>query len=346
MVRTKNTTKPVRPRGKHYGNKRHQSVRKAAAPAKAFKLSELRKLLRAGIGDVVGLRGGAMPDAPAMATARSLGIPAKKAATMLVDTEANGVFLTGGFNPKSIQKFRDGVALQFFYDFIQESAGEGESMRSVLDYMTMKKDEIVRMLSNKQYEKYNQTWESIKRKLRSTLPDDDSGYHPLRLVLIGTRGQSRATGEDDLRKYHLVLPKGLRTIDVPIPRESRLYEGLEEDMPRLQEAVVKITIPTGIKIIGTAAFAGMTNLTSIELPDGLAHIGVNAFQNCKSLVDIKLPRSLVKIHSGAFRGCESLKEITLLNPKTEIGQFAFSHCSELTKVVAPEGVVSIADLTK
>ena len=53
--------------------------------------------------------------------------------------------------------------------------------------------------------------------------------------------------------------------------------------------------------IGTNAFVGCENLTSISLPDGLnGAIGRGAFAGCKCLTDFVVPKGVDRIAERAF----------------------------------------------
>lgn len=125
-----------------------------------------------------------------------------------------------------------------------------------------------------------------------------------------------------------------------------------------------ITIPEGIKCIGTYAFDLCKELTSVRIPDSVTRIcggafascwelkSVNipksvtyiedaAFSRCSSLTDIKIPDSVTKIGSAVFRSCYALTSIQIPNSVTSIGLWAFDDCSNLTSITIPNSVTSI-----
>lgn len=95
--------------------------------------------------------------------------------------------------------------------------------------------------------------------------------------------------------------------------------------------------------IGTYAFNGCTNLTSISIPNGVTSIGNNAFYQCSGLKRITLLSNITSIPQAAFSKCSNLESITLPNTVTSIGAQAFYECRELTSITIPTSVKSIAN---
>ncbi|MCQ2345573.1 MAG: leucine-rich repeat protein [Paludibacteraceae bacterium] len=90
--------------------------------------------------------------------------------------------------------------------------------------------------------------------------------------------------------------------------------------------LTSITLPNSITTIGVCAFAGCSSLTSIAIPDSVTLIGLMAFNGCSSLSEVIIPNSVTMIGTKAFLGCSSLKSIDLPNSVTEIGEWAFYGC--------------------
>lgn len=81
-------------------------------------------------------------------------------------------------------------------------------------------------------------------------------------------------------------------------------------------ALTSITVPQGIKIIGTAAFAGCTQASSITLPDSLVTIGDRAFAcsidgDNNQLTSLTIPENVVTIGASAFYGYTELTTVTV-----------------------------------
>lgn len=77
----------------------------------------------------------------------------------------------------------------------------------------------------------------------------------------------------------------------------------------------------GTRWIGSAAFAGCTNLETIVLPEGITHIGSRAFGDCAQLESITIPASLTHIGDLAFSGCSDLQAVKV----SDIGAWCGIH---------------------
>ena len=123
-------------------------------------------------------------------------------------------------------------------------------------------------------------------------------------------------------------------------------------------------IKEGTRFIGSFAFSGCSNLTSVTIPDSVTSIGSNAFSGCTGelVVNCNIP-SASSYSYGAFYGSEftsitigdsvttigdyafykydSLTSITIPDSVTTIGEYAFDGCSSLTSVTIPDNVTSI-----
>ncbi len=104
-------------------------------------------------------------------------------------------------------------------------------------------------------------------------------------------------------------------------------------------------IPTDSSVtsIGSSAFSGCTNLTSITIPEGVTSIGSSAFFDCTSLESVTISEGVASISNRAFSGCTSLESITIPKGVTSIGSSAFSDCTALTSVTIGNSVESIGD---
>lgn len=129
-------------------------------------------------------------------------------------------------------------------------------------------------------------------------------------------------------------------------------------------ALVSITIPNTVKLIGNNAFyycrslvsvvlpkelnkitAGLFNycmaLESIDIPNSVNVIEREAFSNCLSLTSFKIPVGVIAINDYTFNNCKSLVSISIPNTVTTIGYRAFNGCSRLNAIPIPEGVTSL-----
>ena len=122
------------------------------------------------------------------------------------------------------------------------------------------------------------------------------------------------------------------------------------------------TIKAGTKYIGTGAFSGCTNMTSINIPETVISIGKFAFQGCYNLpvenniiyagpylveaVDKSQTTYTIKegtkyIGQQSFTGCDNLASIIIPSSVTRIEDYAFENCHSLSSVTISEGVKEI-----
>lgn len=81
----------------------------------------------------------------------------------------------------------------------------------------------------------------------------------------------------------------------------------------------KIILPTSLRNIDEACFAGCTSLNEIfKIPANVETIGYNSFSVCSSLTRIEIPASVTTIDKTAFFGCSSLREIVIDKPQDSI----------------------------
>jgi len=84
--------------------------------------------------------------------------------------------------------------------------------------------------------------------------------------------------------------------------------------------------------IGTNAFGGYVNLTSVDFP-ACTNIGTNAFGGCGALTSVRFP-VCTSIGTNAFGGCGALTSVDF-PVCTSIGNYAFGGCRSLTSVDFP-----------
>jgi hypothetical protein len=109
-----------------------------------------------------------------------------------------------------------------------------------------------------------------------------------------------------------------------------------------------VAIPTNfdgltVTIIGTNAFADLTNLMSVTIPDGLLDIQSNAFLSCSSLTNVTISESVTNIGDYAFESCTSLTGVAIPGGVSSIGVHAFGFCIDLTNATINDGVMNIGD---
>ena len=73
-----------------------------------------------------------------------------------------------------------------------------------------------------------------------------------------------------------------------------------------------LTIPKGVKKIGSWAFEKCENLKTVMLPEGIETFDkYEVFKDCTALESINIPASLTNLGYKAFKGCTALKNITV-----------------------------------
>ena len=103
--------------------------------------------------------------------------------------------------------------------------------------------------------------------------------------------------------------------------------------------------------IGSAAFEGYTDLTSVTIPDSVTSIGERAFWDCTGLMSIVVEEGNPVYHSDGNCLIETESKTLVVGCKTSvipddgsvtsIGDYAFSYCAGLTSITIPDSVTSI-----
>ena len=105
--------------------------------------------------------------------------------------------------------------------------------------------------------------------------------------------------------------------------------------------LTSVTIGNSVTSIGICAFQYCSGLTSITIPNSVTSIGDYAFYECSGLTSVTIPNSVTSIGERAFYNCYNLTSIEIPNSVTSIGNDAFSYCSGLTSVTIGNSVTSI-----
>ena len=106
-------------------------------------------------------------------------------------------------------------------------------------------------------------------------------------------------------------------------------------------AMVAVSLPSSLVEIGSSAFNGCSNLTTINASTGLRVIG--GFSTCTKLDTVTLPETVEEICDNAFNGCSNLTTINLPNGLKVIGSNAFNGCSKLSLTSLPASLTEIGD---
>ena len=149
----------------------------------------------------------------------------------------------------------------------------------------------------------------------------------------------------------------------------RLYPANRKD--------VNYKVPSTVKSIGSNAFNGCRNITSITIPEGLQYIGDDVFLGCDKLESINVsksnkvytskdgvlfdkkmtelitypaskkaseyavPKSIRIINSMAFMNCKNLKSVVIPQSVKSLMDRTFAGCKKLTNISLPSGLEQI-----
>ena len=151
---------------------------------------------------------------------------------------------------------------------------------------------------------------------------------------------------------------------------SKSYDSLSSLKNVFGSQVTKYIIGNSVTRIGSYAFYGCANTTSITIGNSVTSIGSNAFKgcsnltltlNCNALVSkeytgskenlgkiigeqvsrLIIGNEVTSIGKNAFHSYSSLTSVTIGNSVTSIGEYAFYICSSLTSITIPNSVTSI-----
>ena len=86
----------------------------------------------------------------------------------------------------------------------------------------------------------------------------------------------------------------------------------------LYDKIEKVVINEGITSVGSYAFLGLKELTSVEFPVSLTSIGDGAFESCAGLESLNLPVGLQAIGNAAFSKCSSVSTMNIPAGVTEL----------------------------
>jgi len=92
------------------------------------------------------------------------------------------------------------------------------------------------------------------------------------------------------------------------------------------------SIKSGTRFIGSSAFNGCTEMTTIYIPESVETIETGAFALCSGLTALDVPEGVWSIEANAFSGCSALASVTLPASMRRIDKDAFQDCTNLKKV--------------
>lgn len=76
-------------------------------------------------------------------------------------------------------------------------------------------------------------------------------------------------------------------------------------------AITEAVVSSAVTVIGTSAFQGCSNLSSVTFPDNLTTIGQSSFYQCTHLESVTIPSAVTTIQSTAFSRCSGMTGVTV-----------------------------------
>ena len=124
--------------------------------------------------------------------------------------------------------------------------------------------------------------------------------------------------------------------------DYRSADGLKAPWHDYAATIKSVIIGSGVKTVGSYAFANLRNLKSVEINAELKRLGSGAFYGCTALSDIEGIEGVKVIGSECFRGCSALSAIGIPNGCTSVGGYAFAGTA-IKSVSVPSSVVSLGE---
>ena len=91
-----------------------------------------------------------------------------------------------------------------------------------------------------------------------------------------------------------------------------------------------------VRYIGSEAFFGCVNLTSVTLSSNIVNIGYHSFAQCSRLKTIDIPAGMVQINSNAFSFCDELDYIFIHDTEPFfLWDDAFADINDHVHIVVP-----------
>jgi hypothetical protein len=96
-----------------------------------------------------------------------------------------------------------------------------------------------------------------------------------------------------------------------------------------------------VTTIGSQAFNGISNVTSVTIPTSVTNLEEQAFDLCSGLTSVTIPGNVTSIGEDAFAECSSLASVVIAAGVASIGVGVFSGCTSLTGITIPASVTNI-----
>lgn len=105
--------------------------------------------------------------------------------------------------------------------------------------------------------------------------------------------------------------------------------------------IVSVDIPDNIKYMGDYVFANCVNVTDIKLSKSMTKISHYSFFCCKKLINIYIPHEIYEIQDYAFAGCTSIENIVIPSNTFLLGEGVFYNCLSLSEINIPENILEL-----
>lgn len=108
------------------------------------------------------------------------------------------------------------------------------------------------------------------------------------------------------------------------------------------KALIRVSIPSSVKIIKEGAFADCCSIKHIAFPNSVETIEDAVFYGCSAISSIELPDSIHDIshgdsETGVFAFCKNLSVVTLNSFLPSLREFDFKCCENLSRIIVPKG---------
>ena len=146
-----------------------------------------------------------------------------------------------------------------------------------------------------------------------------------------------------IKKWQLLRARGVEG-KVTLPAGEFVAIGARAFTGKQNQYIESITIPEGVSVMKSEAFAGNKNLRTVILP-AVGNIGLsnNVFKGCTRLREVVNSERINSIGALAFADCLSLQRIDLGKDLHRIGEGAFANCRSLTSVELPDSLREVGD---
>ena len=146
----------------------------------------------------------------------------------------------------------------------------------------------------------------------------------------------------------VVRNKNLKVSGDIVIQEAVIYNGISYPVKSIGtyafygcNDITSVVIPFGIESIGKYAFFECSGLTSLEIPNSVTSLGESSISRCTGLEYVVIPNSVTNVDYGVFGRCSGLKTVNLSHNLNYIGIAMFGSCTSLSTIEIPNSVTEI-----